>query len=397
MKLSDRISNLLDIFFQFLPVSKNRVLFSSFHGQYNDNPKYISVEMHKQYPSITQYWVFSEKTNANDIPYYIRPLKYNTLKYNIIKNTCCLFIENGAGAYLFDNSTSFFWLKKKLKNRKQIDFSTWHGNPIKHIGAQIPGNEFWDKNTFFTSSDVMIAGCQLVKSIFEDAFLNSMPVKLLGTPRTDLLFNNDSKQVLNLKKKLGLPIDKKIVLYAPTYRNDPNNSGVDQMNTFDFPQLFSALHNRFGGEWAFVFRVHNMVLLNIDVEKLVNKYPNTVINGNKYDDMAEYLAAADVLISDYSGCVYDIALTEKPCFLYALDRDNYENEERGVYFPVEKFPYTFAESFNQLLNDIQNYSAEQTAVQREQFLRFIGNIEDGNASKRVVKYLSDIFCKNPIN
>ena len=393
--LPDSVCNLISMVFHILPVSNNKVLFSSFHGQYNDNPKYISEEMHKRYPNIKQYWVFSNKSKMNDIPSYVHRLKYNTLQYCIIKNRCSLIVENGAGEYLFDNSSHFFTFKKKLKNKKQIDFSTWHGNPIKHIGAQIPGNEFWNNNTFFTSSDIMIAGCERVKNIFSEAFLGKIPVELLGTPRTDILFNNNPEKNESLKRKLGLPQDKKIVLYAPTYRDNPDCSGVEQLKLLDFKKLFLALKNRFGGEWVFVFRVHNMVLLKIDVESITKDYQGDIINGNMFDDMAEYLAVADVLLSDYSGCIYDVALTNKPCFLFAFDKENYEKEERGLYFPLDKFPYSFDETIEQLYKSIENYDEKEIEEKKREFLHFIGNIEDGNASARVVDYLSKyIECKN---
>ncbi len=184
-----------------------------------------------------------------------------------------------------------------------------------------------------------------------------------------------------------MPLDKKIILYAPTYRNNPECSGVDQMKSFDFSKLFSVLNKRFGGDWIFVFRLHNMVLLKIDIDSLLNEYSDLIINGNQFDDMAEYLLVSDVLLADYSGCVFDVALTQKPCFLYALDREHYEQEERGLYFPIEKFPYSFADSFERLIIDISNYDENEIDLKRQEFLNYIGNIEDGKASERIVDHL----------
>lgn len=392
MKLPNKISNIIEILLHVLPVSKNKILFSSFHGQYNDNPKYISEEFHKRFPQIKLYWVLSEKSKMNDIPDYIEVVRYNTLKYCIVKNRCCAIVENGAGAYLFDNSTGLFELKKKLKNTKQLDFSTWHGNPIKHIGAQIPGNEFWNVDTFFTSSDILIAGCGLVKNIFEQAFLKMMPVELMGTPRNDILFRNDESLNTLLRTKLNLPINKKIVLFAPTYRDTVKSSGIVQMELMDFDRLFHTLNERFGGEWIFVYRVHNMVLLEMNLEEITEVFAGRVICGNDFDDMAEYLVVADALISDYSGCIYDIALTDKPCFLFAHDKERYETEERGLYFPVSKFPYSFAENFEQLLNNIRKYDTDETKIKRTEFLNYIENCEDGRAASRAVDYIYKKCC-----
>ena len=99
--------------------------------------------------------------------------------------------------------------------------------------------------------------------------------------------------------------------------------------------------------------------------------------------MAEYLYVCDVLISDYSGCIFDVALTEKPCFLFAHDREKYESEERGFYFPISKFPYDFSETFEEMIEKIENYDQIVNDIRRKEFLTFIGNIEDGKAAERV--------------
>ncbi len=82
--------------------------------------------------------------------------------------------------------------------------------------------------------------------------------------------------------------------------------------------------------------------LFIDVKEQNLKYSGKVINGNLHDDMAEYLAVADALITDYSGSVFDFALTGKPGFLYTPDKDHYINDERGVYLELEQLPYDSA-------------------------------------------------------
>ena len=249
--MKEKLFLLLDLLFHFVRPDPNKILFSSFHGQYNDNPKYISEEIHKRHPEMELYWVISEKSKNNDVPEYVRVLHYNTIRYCWIKNRCKVLVENGAGYYLFDNSGSMFSLKKKLKNKKQFDLSTWHGNPIKCIGAQIPGNEYWNEETVFTTSDMLVSGSKMIKGFFERAFLNKMPVELLGTPRTDILFRQDEALKKTIKTKLGLPLDKKVVLYAPTYRDDPTASGIEQMQQMDFDRLFEALQGRFGGDWVF--------------------------------------------------------------------------------------------------------------------------------------------------
>ena len=384
------ILNILDILFHLLPVCSKRVFFTSFYGQYNDNPKYVSECLHILDPSIKLYWGISPKSKLNDIPDYVQIVNFDTIRYKYLKNRCKVIVENGAGATLLYCSNRYlFKIKQLLKNKKQYDIATWHGNPIKHIGAQIPGNEDWSKNTVFSTADVLLAGCEQVKTIFEEAFLDLMPVSLLGTPRTDLLFKTSKTYCNYIKSKLQLPEDKRIVLYAPTYRNNNADSGIEQLKMMNLNRLLNTLHSKFGGDWVFVMRVHNMVLLEIENSGILNQYMDCIINGNLHDDMNEYLFVADVLISDYSGCVYDVALTDKPCFLFAHDRGNYENNERGFYTQLSEFPYPFCDSFESLITNIENYNFESSSILRNSFLKKIGNIEDGNASLRVSQLVLD--------
>ena len=125
-----------------------------------------------------------------------------------------------------------------------------------------------------------------------------------------------------------------------------------------------------------------MVLLALQSENVLEKYGDKMIDGNQFDDMAEYLFACDVLLSDYSGCVFDVALTEKPCFLFAHDRAKYEQEERGFYFQISKFPYDFSDTFDDLIESIKTFDPVKNNSRRNEFLDYIGNVEDGKAAER---------------
>ena len=378
-KLKIKLFNFIDILFHITPIDNKRIFFSSFHGQYNDNPKYISMELYKMRPDIKQVWVISNKSQKNDLPPYIKTVHYNTFEYCFQKNRSKIIVENGAGDYIF-NTRNRFSIKKCLKNKKQFDLSTWHGNPIKQIGAQIPGIN-WSYETFHSTSDLMTCGCEYVKQIFQRAFLNKLNIQMLGTPRTDILFDKSEDKLHAIKNKLQLPFNKKVILYAPTYRNNVFDSGIKQLEMMNLDLLFDSLHKRFGGEWVLVYRFHNMVLLSIDKNWL--KKQRNILNGNQFDDMMEYMFAADALITDYSGCIFDIMHTNKPCFLFAHDKENYIKNERGSYIPLSDLPYDFADSFESLISNINNYNEESTQKKVETFQNKIGNMEDGHASERI--------------
>lgn len=362
--------------------------FTSFNGQYNDNPKYISIELHKRFPTSKIYWNISNKSKKNDIPDYIHCLRPNSFGYYWIKNRCKFVIENSAGLYIFHDRNKHT-LKKLLINKRQFDISTWHGFPVKSIGAQMPENSDWTKDTLFTSSSIMLAGSERIKQVFDKSYLGKLNVVLTGSPRNDILFKLDDHLKTEIKRKLGFPVDKRVMLYVPTFRFSVDDSGINQMNMIDFDVMFNTLSSKFGGDWIFVFRAHNLVMLKIDA-KTIKEIDSRIYSGNEYDDMAEYLAIADAVMTDYSGCIFDVLLTNKPCFLFTHDYEHYMNAERGLETSLDILPYSHSLTFEQLIDNIMLFEQETMDQQRVALLEEFGNVDDGTASKKVIDIIQNI-------
>lgn len=237
----------------------------------------------------------------------------------------------------------------------------------------------------------MIAGCEYVKNAFSTAF-PGVETRLTGTPRNDVLINGITRDfAIELKEKMGLPSGKRVILFAPTFRNDPYESGRHQLEYLNIQGIINTLELRFGGKWIFVYRVHHEVYGKVDYSKLSSNERQIAYPGNLRDDMAEYLSIADALITDYSGSMHDFALTRKPCFLFALDRDHYEKEERGFYDRIEDLPFSFSETNHELLSSIRDFDSDIYAEKIEQFLKRLGNVEDGKASKRIAEDIAYCF------
>lgn len=394
MKLKRLIERFFEVLTHIQKPKQHRVFFVSFGGQYNDNPKYISLFLNNTHPEYKQFWYISNKSTMRDLPSYATILKKKDFKFYRIKNSCKFIVDNSAGFYLFYDE-KHYRAKAKLINRKQFDISTWHGFPIKNIGACMFENRHWKPNYLFTSSNVMLSGSKTNTNIFKKSYLNKLNIIETGSPRNDILFD-DNVSIENLKKKLCLPLDKKIILYAPTYRDTPEDSGIIQISNINFDLLFNALNDKFGGNWIFVFRTHNMVLLALK-EKQSSLFGKYIISGNDFDDMAEYLKVCDVLLTDYSGCIYDVMLTKKPCFLYAHDRSRYCSIERGVQININDLPYAFSDSFDKLLENIINYDEKNTRSRVSSFLSSVGCVEDGKASKRAVDIILSFEKNNGTN
>lgn len=396
--LSTVTSYFLLLIQKIIPVQKGRVVFTSFNGHYSDNPKYISQKLHDIAPSVDIVWLV-KKQYMSELPSYVEVID--------IDRPLAAFWNKARASVLVDNvyggkedtlcssgrlSRLKFRIRRFLKNKKgQRVFTTWHGTPLKCMGRDQLNSSILD---FSCPQTTMLLGNQYTMDIMRHLTFEKIAMVLCGTPRNDILFHSEKNQE-EIKKRLGLPADKKIILFAPTFRNDGSDientniqrSGLDQLASMEFESLLKTLSERFGGEWAMVCRFHYHVEALVDWEGLQQKYPDRIINGNQHDDMAQYLACADALLTDASSSMYDFALTNKPCFLFFPDLEYYSNTERGFYTPINNLPFPVAETFSQLLTAIAEFDAKRYETKVAAMLRDYGYVDDENSSERVARHI----------
>lgn len=380
---------------------RNRYVFTSFCGHYSDNTKYISEKMHLMYPEIEIVWLVLPE-HKKDVPDYVKVVDYDTLRAYWYRGSAVAQVDNNYGfraSFKFSNS----FLKKIKRNlfiffsnkKNQPIFATMHGTALKKIGRAQIGNNVLG---FSCSNTYLIVGDRFTEESLRYITFNQCHMDTIGWPRNDILFSESNYE---MKNRLGLPIDKKIVLFAPTFRNDGIDvegknlyrSGINQLSELKFDQLFDCLTKKFGGEWVMVCRFHYHVSELVDWEELETKYPNKFINGNKYDDMAQYLVCADILLTDSSSSMFDFAHTRKPCFLYFPDLSNYRDKERGFYYNIETLPFPIAENFETFLKNIEGFDLNEYIKNCEKMFQKLGSMDDGNASYRAVEYIMKKTCK----
>lgn len=363
-----------------MPIKKKSVYFLGLGGQYCDNVKYISQKLHTKLPEIIIFWSISEKCKGK-LPFYIRPVRENSLTALKLRFSSQVVVDCDMGITIPYYLSIF---KGIIKRKKQLTISTWHGTPLKKILVDDIASKCRYPSRRRLLSDFIIAGCSFTASTLIKSIQGNYkyPVYLTGTPRNDILFSSNMKYKSFLKEKLTLPQSKRVILFAPTFRDAVELSGTSQMKELNIPLILEQCSERFGGEWVFVLRVHHKVILSINSS--VYKAPD-IIDGNKGDDMAEYLVCTDILITDYSGSMFDFALTGRPCFLFAPDREHYEREERGFYLDYDSLPFPKAYTNTELLEQISIFDCDLYKKNIEKFLDDIGNVEDGNASERIAK------------
>lgn len=376
-------------------IKKNRIIFMSYNGAYNDSPKYIFEEMMNN-QKVECVWLVNNK-NVSLLPPNTKYAIIDTLKAHYYIGSAAIIVDNNYGTKCvkLESNKLFskiaFNIDKKIRfKKKQKTYSTWHGTPLKKMGVDQLNSKIVD---FECKNMTMLFGNKYTLKIMKHLCFDRINTKLIGTPRNDILFINDRKKIDNYKKKLELPIDKKIILFAPSFRTDSNKidnidrSGLNQINSLDFDKLFKSLNKKFGGEWIFVCRFHYHVSNNIDWNSIEKKYKGMIINGNKYSEMSEYLLCSDILISDTSSCLFDFSVTNRPSFIYFPDYEYYSKIERGLYLDVNELPFPFSTDNEQFIKTIDCFDYDKYYKEINKMKSELEFEEDGNATKKITEYI----------
>lgn len=369
--------------------SSKTIYFESFHGtQFSDNPKAIYEWMKQEYPEYHLVWGVNKGQE--------KPFRDEKVSY-VLRFSIKWFLTMPRAAVWVINTRTPLWL---TKNKKTTYIQTWHGTPLKKIGRDIesisiPGytKESYDQSFTEESKrwDYLISPNLYSTKIFRVAFDFHGPVLEIGYPRNDILTKskNDPMIKTKLKEKIGLPTNKKIILYAPTWRETANRK--DGKYRFDTEFPFDDVMNAVDENTLLLVRMHYLVAKEIDFTQLDER----IIDVSESYDMSELLAISDLLITDYSSSFFDYVITESPILFFMPDKKSYEEEIRGFYFPIEdSLPGPIAETKEELVEKIaQWYSNEELRNKNyEKFKDEFTSLEKGNASK----YIAETIIKKGV-
>ena len=371
--------------FRKLPVKKNLFLFESFLGKnYGDSCKAIYEYMisHESGEKIDYVWIIDNK-DAH-IPGKHREAKPLSLKYFYYVARC--------GAWI-NNMRQPAWYEK----RENVRFlETWHGTPLKKLvfdmdDVHSASPEY--KMTFYKQSriwDWLISDNRFSTDAFESAFLFPRDKILeLGYPRNDLLYGEDrDERAERIREKIGIPKDKKVVLYAPTWRDD-DYYGPGQYK-FELP-LDLDLMESLKDEYFFVLRTHYFIADHLQLDDSKKQF---VMDCSRYNDIGELYLASDVLITDYSSVFFDFANLRRPILFFVYDFEKYRDTLRGFYFDMESGvpgPLLFTnQDVLEALKDLNGIERKYAAKYLE-FTEKFCSLDDGHAAERVVKAVFEEF------
>lgn len=316
-----------------LKIDKKKIVFCNFYGNgYGDSPKYIAEYIIKKNLDYKLVWLV-KKEIVEKFPKEIEIVKYGSLRSMYELATAKIWIDN---------------TRKKIcpyKKKKQYYIQTWHSPlRLKKIEAdaidELPIQYIKSAKRDSKNIDLILSGCDFSYNIYKNSFWYNGEIIRSGTPRCDILFNINEH--FNIKKqicsKYNVDITKKIILYAPTFRNNFNI--VQEFNFNKFSKLINI-----NDEYQILLKLH-------PADKNDYKFGNSVIDVSSYPDIQELICISDCLITDYSSCCFDMLIANKLCTLYVPDLEQYMKQERKLYFNINELPFPVAKNIEELANII---------------------------------------------
>lgn len=374
--------------YKTLGVDDKLIIFEAFLGkQYACSPKAIYEAMLRDeyFKDFEFVWVFrnpSQRRLEFDDPRTII-VKYNSRRY---------FRYYARAKYWITN-----WRLSDaiIKKDEQILIQTWHGTPLKKIGidlkiegnaktSQKKGHLMYLKDA--KKYDYFISPSAFCTKVFASAFgLDQLKKENIlietGYPRNDFLFRYTDDDVNKIKKELNIPKDKKVILYAPTWRDNQHQVGVGY--TFDASKYIYNFLDSISNDYVVILRLHYLVANQLDLRE----YKGKVIDYSKLDDINRLYVVSDILITDYSSVFFDYANLKRPILFYMYDLDEYQSNVRDFYFDLNELPGPIIKNESDLLSAIEHINEIQVKYEEryQKFSQTYNYLDDKDAGKRVIE------------
>lgn len=395
MNKANRIISIIEqIIVSRFPTKKKRVYFYNIWGKYNDSTRALYLEMSKRHPDFEYYYeVANDKVQ---VPTSVKAVRRNTAKSIFYKLTSRVVIDNDYGSFKWrgdeERARKIGWLMKQCIQKKTINFSVGHGTFIKTVGKDRKLDNY---DEYISSTSYMCVSNRHWKETTERNTFGAISKFLLtGSPRNDCLFSGQDV-VIEMKRKNDL-VGKKIAIIAPTFRTQIVDGVVYHLGADDFiknikenaQNLTTCLQAKFGGEWILGIRMHPGINTSSFQR---SKY---IFSANEMDDISDYLMMSDLLITDYSSCAFDMAITYKPCFLLWEDEDYYRNEEQGLYFSREELPFPIADNMKDLIEKIKEFDCDDYKRKLDEYFKRYDMFTGDNSSQLVVDCIDQVLGYN---
>lgn len=366
-------------------IDEKMVVFESFMGrQYSCSPRALYEELRDNpaYAGYKKVWALKN------------PGSY---KYLMEKDPDTILVKYGSGKHCEACAQAKFWVtNSRLKNHfipkeGQYVIQTWHGTPLKRLGFDIDtycGSEIAQKQLEYNYEvsvrkyDYMLSPSDFYKEKITTAFAlkkyGKEDIFIDGEyPRNTFLNRLTEEQIKDIKRRLWIPEGKKVILYAPTWReiNHKPGKGYQYSLAVDFDKWQKVL----GDDTVILYRSHYFICNYINLDK----YAGFVKNVSKYNDINDLYAISDMLITDYSSVFFDYANLKRPILFYMYDYEQYKYELRGFYLSEDELPGPIVKEEDELLKLLKTYNGEGYEEKYAAFNEKFNPYHDGNGAKIV--------------
>ncbi|WP_424356071.1 CDP-glycerol glycerophosphotransferase family protein [Methanobacterium sp. MBAC-LM] len=372
--------HIMAIFFYLsylFPINKKKILLIMTHDNANEgNVGSTYRYFQKQDPTL----IFKEVTRDN---YTFKSDK------NLFKNLIYMFISvpyhMATSRTIFMDNVFLPFSAVKLKKNTQL-IQLWHGTgALKKFGLDY--EEGWVKKLAVTTNKNtthFIVGSSWMKEVYKTAFgAEDDKIFNIGCPRTDIFFNKAALQEKRDEFFSSYPklSGKKIVLYAPTFRDEEYNTSEIKIH-LDIDKLMSNLDDNY----VLGLRLHPRISDKVNINEYSTPYQDRVFDFSGYNKLNTLLICSDILITDYSSIIYEYTLMKKPMIFYSYDLSTFEKSGRGFYEDYKTaVPGPVIFNTEQIADIIKNYPADEYNI--DKFLDIYLENCDGNSRKRLYDLL----------
>ena len=336
-------------------INPKKVIFEAYMGKkYACSPKALYQAMCRdpQYQDWELIWAFRE------------PEKYREME----QEPHTKVVRYRSGEYYRAYASAKFWvtnsrLPRELQPKEGQEYiQCWHGTPLKRLGYDL--DHYAEKNGSllevqenYLEETKRVTHMPSPSEFYSEKIASAFHLKEegkeqvlleMGYPRNDDLVKFSNMDCEKARQELRIPKGKKVILYAPTWRENQHLPGEGYQ--FQLPVDFKRWREVLGEEYVVLFRAHYFISNSFDFEA----FQGFVYDVSQMDDINPLYLAADVLITDYSSVFFDYANLRRPILFFMYDYEQYKHEMRDFYLDIHMLPGPVLMNQEEVLKTLKN-------------------------------------------